>query len=86
MAVATCWAILGMGIFFTLFGVVALLLGRRERKSYYDSILRQRDIKEYITHEPQRSWLSAWEVGGKISLVLGVLLMAAGGVIRLVWG
>ena len=85
MAVATCWAILGMGIFFTLFGVAALLLGRRERNSYYDSILKGRDIKEYITHEPQRSWLSAWEVGGKVSLVLGILLLVAVGVIRLAW-
>lgn len=85
MAVATCWAVLGMGIFFTLFGVGALLLGRRERNSYYDSILKRRDIKEYLTHEPQRSWLNAWEVGGKISLVLGVLLLVAVGVIRLVW-
>jgi hypothetical protein len=84
MAVATCWAILGMGAFFTIFGVVALLLGRRERSRYYDSILKGKDIKEYITHEPQRSWLGAWVLGGKISMVLGLLLLGAAGVILLV--
>ena len=41
-------------------------------------------MKEFITHEPERPWLNAWQMGGRISLVLGILLAVAGGVLWLV--
>jgi len=48
-------------------------------------MLSRRDIKEYITHEPERLWLRAWRIGGEISLILGIPLAIAGGVLWLVW-
>jgi hypothetical protein len=85
MTLANCQAILGLGVFFTLFGIASIFFNRRERKKYYNSILIRKDVKEYITHEPERPWLNAWQIGGKISLILGISLMIASGVLWLVW-
>ena len=84
MSLAGCQIILGMGGFFILLGVVFILWNRREKKSYYNSVLTRRDVKEFITHEPERSWLNAWQIGGRISLIIGIMLAIAGGVLWLV--
>ena len=85
MSLASCQAILGMGGFFILLGVAFILWNRREEKRYYNSILlTQRDVKEFMTHEPERPWLSAWQIGGWISLIIGIMLAIAGGVLWLV--
>lgn len=85
MSLATCQAILGMGGFFILLGVVFILWNKKERNKYYNSILLTRkDVKEAITHEPERLWLNAWQIGGRISIILGILLALAGGILWLV--
>jgi hypothetical protein len=74
--------ILGLGGFFVLLGIIFMLGNRREKKKYYNSILlTQRDIKETITHEHERFWLQAWQIGGKISLIVGIVLLIIGGIL-----
>lgn len=78
-------AILGLGGFFLLLGIIFVIWNKREKERYYNSILLTRkDIKESLTHDPERPWLSAWQIGGRISLVLGVMLLIAGGVLWLI--
>ena len=85
MPLASCQAILGMGGFFILLGVAFILWNRKERKRYYNSIvLTRRDVKEFMNHEPERPWLSAWQIGGRISLIIGIMLAIAGGVLWLI--
>lgn len=84
MTLGACQAILAMGVFFLALGVAFLLWNRREVKSYYDSKSTKRDLGEFLFHEPERLWLNAWQVGGRIALVLGILLTIAGGVLWLV--
>jgi hypothetical protein len=75
-------AILGMGGFFLLLGIICILWSKREKKKYYNSILlTRRDIKESLTHEPWRSWLHAWQIGGRISLIVGIVLLIIGGIL-----
>jgi hypothetical protein len=83
MTLATCQAILAMGIFFILLGITFLLWNRKEVKTYYNSKSTQRDLKEFLAHEPERPWLNAWQIGGRVALVLGTLLAIAGGVLCL---
>ncbi len=83
MTLATCQAILAMGIFFILLGVTFLLWNRKEMKTYYNSKSTQRDLKEFLAHEPERPWLNAWQIGGRVAIVLGTLLAIAGGVLWL---
>jgi hypothetical protein len=68
--------ILGLGGFFAFLGVIFILWNRREKNKYYNSILlTRRDIKETITHEHERFWLQAWQIGGRISLIVGIVLL-----------
>jgi hypothetical protein len=83
MSGASYQVILGMGGFFVLLGIIFILGNRREKRKYYNSILlTQRDIKETITHEHERFWLQAWQIGGWISLIVGIVLLIIGGVLR----
>jgi hypothetical protein len=75
-------AILAMGGFFLFLGIIFILWSKREKKRYYNSILlTRRDIKESLTHEPWRSWLHAWQIGGRISLIVGIVLLIIGGIL-----
>jgi hypothetical protein len=83
MSGASYQIILGMGGFFVLLGIIFILGNRREKKKYYNGILlTQRDIKETITHEHERFWLQAWQIGGWISLIVGIVLLIIGGILR----
>jgi hypothetical protein len=74
--------ILGMGGFFVLLGIIFILGNKRGKKRYYNSILlTRRDIKETITHEHERFWLQAWQIGGRISLIVGIVLLIIGGIL-----
>jgi hypothetical protein len=71
-----------MGGFFVLLGIVFILGNKRGKKRYYNSILlTRRDIKETITHEHERFWLLAWQIGGRISLIVGIVLLIIGGIL-----
>lgn len=73
---------LGMGGFFVLLGIIFIFGNRREKRKYYDSVLlTQKDIKETITHEHERFWLQAWVIGGRISLIVGIVLLIVGGIL-----
>ena len=82
MMFATWHAILGMGLFFVLLGIVSVLWSRREQTQYYDSISTRKDVKEFFTREPHRPWLSAWLIGGKLCLGIGTVLLIVSIVIK----
>jgi 3-deoxy-D-manno-octulosonic-acid transferase len=74
--------ILGMGGFFVLLGIIFILWNKKEKKKYYNSILlTRRDIQETITHEHERFWLHAWQIGGRISIIVGIVLLIIGGIL-----
>jgi hypothetical protein len=74
--------ILGLGGFFVLLGIIFILGNRREKNKYYNHILlTQRDIKEIITREHERFWLLAWQIGGRVSLIVGIVLLIIGGIL-----
>jgi hypothetical protein len=84
MSLATYQIILVLGGCFLLLGIIFILWNRREKNRYYNSILlTRRDIKETITHEHERFWLQAWQIGGRISLIVGVILLIIGGIMKL---
>ncbi|HEU65218.1 MAG TPA: hypothetical protein ENN57_00960 [Chloroflexi bacterium] len=84
MPLAGHQVMLMMGGGFVLLGIIFILWNKREKKKYYNSILlTQRDIKETITHEHERFWLHAWQIGGRISLVIGIVLLIIGGILGL---
>jgi len=84
MPLASCQAILGIGVCFIFLGIASIFWSRQEKKTYYNSMATRGDVKEFITHEPERPWLDAWRIGGKIFLIIGVMLAIAGGVLWLI--
>ena len=85
MPLASYQVILLMGGFILLLGIIFVLWNKREKGKYYNSILlTQKDIKESLTHEPERPWLHAWQIGGRISLIVGIVLLIIGGILWLI--
>lgn len=83
MSLATYQIILVLGGCFLLLGIIFILWNKREKNKYYNNILlTRRDIKEIITREHERFWLQAWQIGGRISLIVGIVLLIIGGIMR----
>ncbi|MBE0431104.1 MAG: hypothetical protein IBX67_04680 [Dehalococcoidia bacterium] len=85
MPLAGYEAILVLAGFFLLLGIIFVIWNKRERGKYYNSILlTRRDVKESLTHEPERPWLHAWQIGGRISLIVGIVLLIIGVILWLI--
>jgi len=79
------WILMGIGGLFVLLGLAAIIWGKIEEKSYYDSLSSRTDLREYLEHWPQRPEPGALKVGGWIAVAIGLLMLALGGGLWL-WG
>ena len=74
------WFILmGMGGLFILLGLAAIIWGKSDEKSYYDSMSTRPDAREFLEHWPQRPQPVALKIGGWIAVTVGLLMLAMGG-------
>jgi len=73
------WILMGIGGLFVLLGLAAIIWGKIEEKSYYDSLSSRTDLREYLEHWPQRLEPGALKVGGWIAITIGLLMLALGG-------
>ena len=73
------WFILmGVGGGFLLLGLIGILWGRYEEKRYFEAMTQQRDMREFVSHWPERPQPGALKVGGWIAIGLGALLLLTG--------
>jgi len=79
------FVLIGMGALFILLGLAAIIWGRSEEKSYYDSLSSRTDAREFLEHWPQRPQFGALKIGGWIAGAIGVLMAVLGGAF-LLWG
>ena len=77
--------IMGMGGVFILLGIIAFFQGKREEKSYYNSISSRHDVREFLEHKPERPEPGALKIGGWIAMAIGLLMLVIGGAFFL-WG
>lgn len=78
--------IMGIGALFLLIGLGAIIWGRREEKSYFDSLAtRTTDVREFLDHWPPRPQFGALKIGGLIAIAIGVVMIVAGAAFRF-WG
>ena len=70
--------VLILGGFFILAGAVLLLVGYREEKGYYDALSTKRDLREFVTHNPERAEPGSLRTGGWIALAVGVVVLIFG--------
>ncbi len=80
-----CFVLIGMGVLFILLGLAAIIWGRSEEKSYYDSLSSRTDAREFLEHWPQRPQFGALKIGGWMAIAIGALMVVLGGAF-LLWG
>ena len=76
------WLVLmGMGGSFILLGLAAIVWGKREEKSYYDSLsdTARPDSREFLERWPKRPQFGALKIGGWIAIAIGILMIVMGG-------
>jgi len=67
-----------MGGAFVILGILGILWGNYEERSYYDAIADRPDVREFLEHLPWRPEAHAIKVGARICLAVAVfcLIMA----------
>ena len=68
--------LMGVGGLFIILGLAAIIWGKHEEKSYFDSIAtRTADLREFMEHWPQRQQFGALKIGGWIAIAIGVIML-----------
>ena len=68
--------LMGVGGFFIILGLAAIIWGKREEKGYFDSLSeRTKDMREFMDHWPQRPQPGASKTGGWIAIAIGLLML-----------
>ena len=79
-----CFIVMGVGGVFLILGLAAIVWGRREEKSYFNSLsTRNGDLREFFTRWPQRPQPGALRIGGWIAITIGLLMLVTGVVLWL---
>jgi hypothetical protein len=76
---------MGMGGFFVILGIILILLGKSEKKAYYDSLVSRPDAREFLERWPERPRVGSLRIGGWVALAVGLVLVVMGGAFWL-WG
>ena len=74
-----CAAVSGM-ILFILAGVGAWVWASREQDSYYRTVAKRTDTREFLEHRPRQPTFEALKIGGIIAPVVGVLMIVMGAI------
>jgi len=80
-----CFVLMGIGGLFILLGLGAIIWDKSEEKSYYDSLSRRTDAREFLEHWPERPQFGALKIGGWIAIAIGAVMIVMGGAL-LLWG
>jgi hypothetical protein len=73
------WFVLAIagGVFIVL-GVIGILCGRQEQRKMDEALTTHTDVREFISHWPERPQPGALKIGGGIALALGILMVMVG--------
>jgi hypothetical protein len=74
-----CIILMGMGGLFILLGLATIFWGKREEKGYYDAISTRHDAREFLEHRPEHPEPGALKIGGRIEIIVGLLMVTTGG-------
>ena len=69
---------MAVGIGFIVLGVVGILWGRHEEKVLFEALSKKIDLREFVSHEPERPQPGALRIGGWIAVSLGLILLVVG--------
>ena len=73
------WAVLAIvGAVFIVLGIAGFLWGRHEQKVIDAALTTHVDVREFISHWPERPQPGALKIGGAICIALGIVMMVIG--------
>jgi hypothetical protein len=72
------WLLAVVGAVFVVLGFIGILWGRQEQKKLDEGLTSHIDVREFISHWPERPQPAALKIGGAIALALGILLVIIG--------
>jgi CHASE3 domain sensor protein len=72
---AEFFTLIGLGIGFTIIGLAVFFWGKREEKHYYNSLTSKGDLREFISHWPERPQPKALKTGGWIAIAIGLAII-----------
>ena len=65
-------------------GLIGILWGRHEERSYFESLADRPDMREFMSHWPVRPQAGALMTGGWIAVILGGMLLLVGLIIWII--
>jgi ABC-type Fe3+ transport system permease subunit len=73
------WLVLAIagGVFIVL-GIISIMWGRHEQRIIDEALTTHTDVREFISHWPERPQPGALKIGGWIAVSLGVLMVVLG--------
>jgi len=74
-----------MGGAFLIIGIAVLFWGKKEGKSYYNSLSTHRDVREFLEHSPPRPEPTSLKIGGWLTIAIGLAMLALAAALWL-WG
>jgi hypothetical protein len=75
-----------IGGVFLILGLAAIMWGKHEEKSYFDSLAKRKtDLREFMDHWPSRPQPGSLKLGGWLAIVIGLLAIVVGLAVVL-WG
>jgi len=72
------WVLAIVGAVFIVLGIIGILWGRAEQKKLDEALTSHVDVREFISHWPERPQPGALVIGGAISAAVGVLCLIIG--------
>jgi hypothetical protein len=64
-----------LGFLFLVVGLIMILSGFAEERGYYNALSRKRDLREFLTHNPERPEPGSLQLGGWIAISVGILIL-----------
>ncbi len=75
----TEWIVLmGIGGFFVLLGIGAIVWGLREEKGYYSAVITRFDVREFLERLPHYPQFWSLKLGGWLAIIIGLVLLGLG--------
>lgn len=71
---------------FIILGLAGIIWGRHEDKSYFDSLAARPDVREFMSHWPERPQPGALRIGGWIAIAIGFIMLVVGIILWLMGG
>ena len=74
-----------MGGVFVAVGACIFFKGKIDEKKEYGALTSRTDMKEFLDYSPEHSGAGAFKLGGRISIIVGLVMLGIVGGLRL-WG